>query len=49
MFNKYGIPSIILGVGAHNLHGVKEKLSIREFTKGTLIIVDLIKECTKRP
>lgn len=48
MFNKYGIPSIIMGVGAHNLHGIREKLSIREYNKGIMMIVELIKACTKK-
>lgn len=48
IFNKYGIPSIILGVGAHDLHGVKERLNIREYEKGIKMIVELIKQCAKK-
>ncbi|NQU18331.1 MAG: M20/M25/M40 family metallo-hydrolase [Candidatus Saganbacteria bacterium] len=48
IFNKYRVPSIILGVGAHELHGVKERLSIKEFVLGTQLILELIKECSKK-
>ncbi|OGC05103.1 hypothetical protein A2276_04080 [candidate division WOR-1 bacterium RIFOXYA12_FULL_43_27] len=48
MFNKYGIPSIILGAGAHDLHGVKERLSIKELVFGTKMIVGLIRQCSKK-
>ncbi|OGC22088.1 hypothetical protein A2291_07060 [candidate division WOR-1 bacterium RIFOXYB2_FULL_42_35] len=49
IFNQHGVKSLILGVGAHNLHGVKEKLVIKEFIQGTGLILELIKLCSKKP
>lgn len=48
IFNQYGIKSVILGAGAHNLHGVKEKLIVGEFEMGTRLILELIKECSRK-
>lgn len=44
IFNEQGIPSIILGVGNHNVHTSKEYVAIGDLVKGTEVILEIIKE-----
>jgi len=42
IFNELGIPSLILGVGNHNVHTSKECVAISDLATGTGAIIDLI-------
>jgi len=44
IFNGLGIPSIILGAGADNVHTVRENVKLDDMEKGCEIAVNLIKE-----
>lgn len=44
IFNEMGIPSLILGVGNHNVHTSKECVAISDLVNGTELILGLIKE-----
>ena len=39
--NAHGLPTVTLGAGAHNMHGVSEYLDIKEFLKGCEVAVRL--------
>lgn len=43
IFNKLGIPCLILGVGAHNVHTSKEYISINDLVHGTELLLTIIK------
>ncbi|MFA5839402.1 MAG: M20/M25/M40 family metallo-hydrolase [Candidatus Margulisiibacteriota bacterium] len=47
IFNALGIPSIIMGVGAHNIHSTAEQIAILDLINGTKILFELIKEANK--
>ena len=47
IFNELGIPSIILGVGADNVHTTSERLLLKDFIKGTEIVLNIIRESAK--
>jgi tripeptide aminopeptidase len=44
IFNEMGIPSVILGVGFHNVHTSKEYVSIEDLEKGAELILSVIKQ-----
>ncbi len=46
VFNALGIPTIIIGVGADHVHTKKERLPIKDFIKGTEIIIKLLEGVT---
>jgi tripeptide aminopeptidase len=48
IFNELGIPSVILGVGNHNVHTSKECVAIADLVKGTELILGIIKEAAKK-
>ncbi|MDD4179288.1 MAG: M20/M25/M40 family metallo-hydrolase [Candidatus Margulisbacteria bacterium] len=43
IFNNLGLPTIIIGVGADGVHTTRERLNIKEFAKGTEIVLNMIK------
>ena len=47
IFNKMGMPSIILGVGAHNPHTSQEYISAKDLNAGTELIIEIIKAAAK--
>ncbi len=47
IFNKLGVPCLILGVGGHNVHTSKEYISIRDLVKGTELILVVVEELNK--
>ncbi|MFA6170334.1 MAG: M20/M25/M40 family metallo-hydrolase [Candidatus Margulisiibacteriota bacterium] len=44
VFNAWGIPSIIMGVGADNVHTTKERIAVRDLVRGATVILNVIKE-----
>ncbi len=40
-FNRYGIPSVVLGVGAHEVHSENEKLHLAEFRQAIQSAINL--------
>lgn len=42
IFNQYGIPTLILGVGADRVHTTKEQLCVEDFVKGTEAVLRII-------
>jgi tripeptide aminopeptidase len=44
IFNAAGIPCVILGVGATHLHSSREKLGLKDFTKGANLLLQIVKE-----
>ncbi len=47
IFNKLGVPCLILGVGGHNVHTSKEYIEIKDLAKGTELILALIRELNR--
>ena len=43
IFNQMGIPSVILGVGMHNVHTSKEYIAIKDLVKGAELILSVVK------
>lgn len=48
IFNEMGIPSIILGVGSHNVHTSRESIAIEDLAKGTELLIEVIKEASEK-
>lgn len=44
IFNEWGIPTVILGVGADRVHTTREQIRVVDFIKGTENILSIIKE-----
>jgi len=44
IFNDWGIPTLILGVGADRVHTTREQLCVADFIRGTENILSIIKE-----
>ena len=44
IFNALGVPSLIIGVGADNVHTTKERLAVRDLVRGAEIVLSIIKE-----
>ena len=44
MFNEWGIPTVILGVGADNVHTTREQICVDDLIKGTESVLNIIKE-----
>ncbi|MCX5748741.1 MAG: M20/M25/M40 family metallo-hydrolase [Candidatus Saganbacteria bacterium] len=44
IFNEMGIPSVIIGVGAHNLHTAKECIAVGDLVTGTELLIGAIQE-----
>jgi len=42
IFNARGVPTLVLGLGARNLHTTREELKIRDFIKGTEMILNIV-------
>ena len=47
VFNQRGLPSIILGVGFHNIHTSKEYIRVDDLVKGAQLVLSLITESAK--
>jgi tripeptide aminopeptidase len=47
IFNAAGVPTINVGVGMHKVHTTEEFVKIKEMAKGTEIVLNMIKECSK--
>lgn len=47
IFNAAGIPSVIIGVGARNLHTTREKVAIKDLVKGTSFLLQIILEAAQ--
>jgi tripeptide aminopeptidase len=47
IFNAAGVPTVNIGVGMHKVHTTSEIVKIKEMAKGTEIVLNMIKECTK--
>ncbi|MFA5104864.1 MAG: M20/M25/M40 family metallo-hydrolase [Candidatus Margulisiibacteriota bacterium] len=47
IFNKMGVPCLILGVGGHNVHTSKEYVEIKDIVSGTQLILAIIEELNK--
>lgn len=43
IFNEMGVPTLILGVGAHHVHTTREQLNIDDFVTGTEMILSIVK------
>ncbi len=43
IFNKIGVPCLILGVGAHKVHTSQEYINEKDLIKGTKLILEIIK------
>jgi len=44
IFNEWGIPTVILGVGADNVHTTREQIRINDLVNGTESVLNIIKE-----
>ncbi|MFA4858889.1 MAG: M20/M25/M40 family metallo-hydrolase [Candidatus Margulisiibacteriota bacterium] len=44
IFNAAGIPCVILGLGARNLHSNREKIALKDLTKGGTLLLQIVKE-----
>ncbi|MFH1389878.1 MAG: M20/M25/M40 family metallo-hydrolase, partial [Candidatus Margulisiibacteriota bacterium] len=44
IFNALGVPSLIVGVGADNVHTTKERIAVRDLVRGAEIVFNIIKE-----
>ena len=42
VFNALGVPTLVLGVGARNLHTTREELVIRDFVRGTDLLLAIV-------
>jgi tripeptide aminopeptidase len=42
VFNARGVPTLVLGLGAHNLHTNRETLKIADFIKGTEMVLNIV-------
>ncbi|MGB9613397.1 MAG: M20/M25/M40 family metallo-hydrolase, partial [Candidatus Margulisiibacteriota bacterium] len=42
IFNEMGIPTLILGVGAHKVHTTNEQIKIEDLIKGTEILLNIV-------
>jgi tripeptide aminopeptidase len=51
IFSSLGLPCLIIGVGADNVHTKKEKISVNEMEKGAQLLLNIIMEsvnCSKK-
>ena len=51
IFSSLGLPCLIIGVGADNVHTKKENIAVNEMEKGAQLVLNLIKEsvnCSKK-
>jgi tripeptide aminopeptidase len=51
IFSSFGLPCLIIGVGANNVHTKKENIAIDEMEKGAQLLINIIKEsviCSKK-
>jgi tripeptide aminopeptidase len=44
VFNALGVPTLVLGVGARHLHTTREELVVRDFVRGTELLLSIITE-----
>ena len=44
IFSSFGLPCLIIGVGADNVHTKKENISVNEMEKGAQLLLNIIKE-----
>ncbi|MFA4844449.1 MAG: M20/M25/M40 family metallo-hydrolase [Candidatus Margulisiibacteriota bacterium] len=42
VFNERGLPTVILGVGAHNVHTTREQIKISDLVRGTEMVLKII-------
>ncbi|MBU0687429.1 MAG: M20/M25/M40 family metallo-hydrolase [Candidatus Margulisbacteria bacterium] len=47
IFNASGIPSVIIGLGARNLHTIKENIPIQDLVRGTELLLQIVKEAAQ--
>ena len=47
IFNGLGVPCVIIGVGADNVHTKKENIKIKEMAKGAQFVLNIINESLK--
>ncbi len=47
MFNSMGLPCLIIGVGAHNVHTNREKISLSDMVKGCELVLNIMREGIK--
>jgi len=51
IFSSFGLPCLIIGVGADNVHTKKENIAVNEMEKGAKLLLNIIKEsvnCSKK-
>jgi tripeptide aminopeptidase len=51
IFSSFGLPCLIIGVGADSVHTKKENIAVNDIVAGANFIINIIKEslnCSKR-
>ena len=52
IFRSFGLPCLIIGVGADRVHTKKERIAVKDMVKGAEFVLEIIKEsvrCSKKP
>jgi tripeptide aminopeptidase len=47
IFNEQGIPTVVLGVGARQIHSSKEKIALKDLVRGSNFLLQIIKEAAR--